>query len=131
MAKTPLVQTPVTLGGRDGVNPFATSETPDIVNGNSFVHTLKRGLLIRNTHDDKYVSCQPVVQRSITEKGEALTISNPTATQVPAGGTMIMGPFTAGNFRKAADGRVEFNWALEGGGDIAAADVDVAVIDFP
>ena len=131
MAYTALAQTPAKLGGKDGVNPFAAAEAPDVVNGNTFAHTAKRCLLIRNNHDAKYISCQPKIQRTIKEGTDDITIADPAATQIPFGQTRFMGPFSAANFRKTDDGKVYFDWALEGGGDIVAADVDVAVIDLP
>lgn len=126
MAYTALEQALVTLGGVDGVNPFENAENPDVVNGNEFAHNTKVAMLIWNQHATEYVQATPKVQRSLTEGGEALTINDPTATQIDAGEVQFLGPFSSTNFRNN-EGKFQVDWALEAG-TIADTDVLVALV---
>lgn len=129
MARTALAETPAALSGLLGVDAADNEEAIDSTNGNTVAHNSKVCFVIRNSHATDYATVTPVVQRTVLEDAAALSIENPDAVQIDAGAVVIIGPYSAANFKKA-DSQFELDWALEAG-TIVDADVTVSMITHP
>lgn len=130
MPKTAFTQVPLTLTGVAGVPLFAAAEHPDVVNGNTFVHDPKVFLLVSNSHETDSAFFTAVTQKKVKEDAADLAVANPSPVEIGPGDAIALGPYSSGNFKKAADGNFEMTWTLDTG-TIVAADVNVVLIKHP
>jgi hypothetical protein len=129
MARTALT---VQLGSFKGiyVAPFTTGplvpEHPNLVDGNSFVNTRGKTLLvISNNSADTDIKLTLDATASVAENPSTLPVVDPEIT-VEFGTMNIIGPFT-GNFEQSGLTTIWLDWDTA----TVLGDVDIAVVRLP